>query len=137
MWGSLAIASFLGTTPKHETASLSDPVQINPAPLDPSIRFAEKIEANFEARRKELGVADELKGVLGVTTLMLVALGEQGIKTIADPAGCATDDLCGWIDDTSGTVTRNEGILHRFSVSRGEWECDAIVLHARTNAGWI
>ena len=114
---------------------MSDPVETNPAPPDPNARLTEQIEANFEARRKELGVADELKGIPGLTTLMLVAFGEQGIKTIADLAGCATDDLCGWIDDTSGTLTRHEGILHRFNVSRGE--CDAMVLHARIKAGWI
>jgi N utilization substance protein A len=97
--------------------------------------MAEQIEAKFEARRKELGVADELKGIPGLTTLMLVAFGEQGIKTIEDLAGCATDDLCGWIEGTSETVTRHEGVLHRFNVSRQE--CDAMILHARIKAGWI
>ena len=111
---------------------MSDPVETNPAP---NARLTEQIEANLEARRKELGVADELKDIPGLTTLMLVAFGEQGIKTIADLAGCVTDDLCGWIDDTSGTLTRHEGILHRFSVSRGE--CDAMVIHARIKVGWI
>jgi transcription termination/antitermination protein NusA len=114
---------------------LSDSVEINPAPPDPNTRLAEQIEANFEARRKELGVADELKAIPGLTTLMLVAFGEQGIRTVDDLAGCATDDLCGWIEDKSGTLTRHVGILHRFRVSRGE--CDAMVLHARTKAGWI
>src|SRR5215831_7418225 len=87
--------------------------------------LAEQIEAKFEAKRKELGVADELKEIPGLTTLMLVALGEQGIKTIEDLASRASDDLCGWIEDKSGTVTRYEGVLHRFSVSRKE--CDAMV----------
>jgi N utilization substance protein A len=114
---------------------MSDLVEIDPAPRDSNAPLAEQIEASFEARRKELGVADELKDFPGVTTLMLVAFGEQGIKTIDDLAGCATDDLCGWIEDTSGTLTRHEGILHRFSVSRGE--CDGIILHARIKAGWI
>jgi transcription termination/antitermination protein NusA len=114
---------------------LSDPVEIVPALPDPNAGLAEQIEANFEARRKELGVADDLKAIPGVTTLMLVALGEQGIKTIDDLAGCATDDLCGWIEDKSGMLTRHEGILHRFSVSRRE--CDAMILHARIRAGWI
>jgi hypothetical protein len=69
---------------------LSDPVETTSAPPDPDAHLAEQIEAEFEARRKELGVADELKGIPGLTTLMLVAFGEQGIKTIADLAGCAT-----------------------------------------------
>ena len=119
---------------KHETC-LPDPVETNPAPRDPTLGLAEQIEAKFEARRKELGVADELKEIPGLTTLMLVALGEQGIKTIEDLASRASDDLCGWIEDKSGTVTRYEGVLHRFSVSRKE--CDAMVLYARVKAGWI
>ncbi len=114
---------------------MSDPVETTPTPRDPNAPLAEQIEASFEARRKELGVADELKDIPGVTTLMLVAFGERGIKTIDDLAGCVTDDLCGWIEDTSGTLTRHEGILHRFNVSRGE--CDAMILYARIKAGWI
>ena len=46
----------------------------------------------------ELGVADELKEVDGVTTRMLVAFGENDIKTVEDLAGCATDDLVGWTE---------------------------------------
>jgi predicted flap endonuclease-1-like 5' DNA nuclease len=120
---------------KHETASLSDPVETPPAPRDPNAHLAEQIEAKFEAGRKELGVADELKSIPGLTTLMLVAVGEQGIHTIEDLAGCATDDLCGWIEDTSETPTRHEGVPHRFNVSRRE--CDAMILQARMKAGWI
>jgi N utilization substance protein A len=114
---------------------LADPADTNPELRDPNSRVAEEIEARVEARRKELGVADDLKEIPGITTLMLVALGEHGIKTIDDLAGCATDDLCGWIEDASGTVTEYEGALHRFSVSRGE--CDAMILRARIKAGWI
>jgi hypothetical protein len=43
--------------------------------------LADQIEASFDAKRKELGVADELRDIPGVTTLMLVAFGERGIKT--------------------------------------------------------
>jgi transcription termination/antitermination protein NusA len=92
-------------------------------------------EASFAAKRRELGIADELKSVPGVTTLMLVAFGTQGIKSIEDLAGCATDDLYGWIENKSGNVTRHAGILERFTVSRSE--CDAMILHARIKAGWI
>lgn len=92
-------------------------------------------EASFDARRRELEVADELKSIPGVTTLMLVAFGTQGIKSIEDLAGCATDDLYGWIEDKSGNVTRHAGILERFAVSRSD--CDTMVLYARKKVGWI
>ena len=114
---------------------MSDPFDTNAEPRDPNTLVAKQIEAKVEARRKELGVADDLKEIPGLTALMLVALGEHGIKTIDDLAGCATDDLCGWIEDKSGTVTRYDGVFHRFSVSRGE--CDTMVLFARIKAGWI
>jgi transcription termination/antitermination protein NusA len=92
-------------------------------------------EASFDAKRRELGVSDELKSIPGVTTLMLVAFGMQGIKSIEDLAGCATDDLHGWTEEQSGKATRHAGILDRFAVSRGE--CDGIISHARMKAGWL
>ena len=115
---------------KRVLVSMSAPLE-----TDPVHRSAEDTEFVFEAMRRELGVADELKDIPGITTLMLVAFGEQGIKSIEDLAGCATDDLHGWIEDKSGNVTKREGILGHFRVSRSE--CDAIILHARIKAGWI
>jgi transcription termination/antitermination protein NusA len=51
---------------------------------------------------KELGVEDSLKDVPGVTTQMLVAFGEHGIKSIEDLADCGTDDLDGWSESKDG-----------------------------------
>ena len=112
---------------------MSDSVE--PAPSYPKTRLVQGIEAKLEAKRIELGVADELKGIPGLTSLMLVAFGEHGIKTIEDLADCVTDDLCGWVEDSSGSLITHEGVLHRFDVSRTE--CDAMILHARVKAGWI
>ena len=114
---------------------MSDVMESGSARSTPIRAWSERTEANFNAKRIELGVADALKDIPGVTTLMLLAFGEQGIRSIEDLAGCATDDLYGWIEDEAGTVTRHEGILARFKVSRHE--CDEIILHARINAGWI
>jgi len=114
---------------------MSDTIETEPAPREPNRRWAKYTEADFEAQRIALGVADELRYIPDVTTLMLVAFGEQGIKSIEDLAGCATDDLCGWIEVGSGKVIRHDGILNCFKISRSE--CDAIILHARIKAGWI
>lgn len=95
----------------------------------------EHTEASFDAKLKDLGVADELKGIPGITTPMLMALGEQGIKTIEDFASCATDDLVGWIEEESGKITKHRGLLHRFWISPRE--CEAMILCARVEAGWI
>jgi len=93
------------------------------------------IEENSDAKRRELGVEDGLNDIPGVTTLMLVAFGEHGIKTIEDLADCATDDLDGWSELKGGKTIRHIGILDRFRVSRRD--CEAIIINARTKAGWF
>ena len=94
-----------------------------------------RIESEQDARRTELGVADELKEVDGVTTAMLVALGENDIKTIEDLAGCATDDLVGWTEGRGPEATRHKGALDGFELSRADAE--TIIMAARVKAGWI
>src|ERR1700686_108685 len=97
--------------------------------------YLAQIEAEYDAKRKELGVADELKEVPGVTARMLVALGENGVRTVDDLAGCATDDLAGWTERKDAETTRNPGILDGFDLTREE--CEAIIMQARLKAGWI
>jgi N utilization substance protein A len=97
--------------------------------------YLAKVEAEYDARRKELGVADELKEVPTVTAKMMVALGENGVKTVEDLAGCATDDLAGWTERKDGEATRNPGFLDGFDLTREE--CELIIMQARLKAGWI
>ncbi len=97
--------------------------------------ISRRIEAELDDKRKELGVADELKDVPGVTTQMLVALGENDVKTVEDLAGCATDDLAGWTERKDGETKREPGFLDGFDLSREE--CEAIIMQARLKAGWI
>jgi len=108
-------------------------------PTDPhktdEVGSSQPSEVNFDAKRKELGVEDSLKDVPGVTTQMLVAFGEQGIKSIEDLADCATDDLVGWSESKDGNTIRHAGILDRFKMSRED--CEAIIINARIKAGWI
>jgi transcription termination/antitermination protein NusA len=95
--------------------------------------YLAKVEEEYDAKRRELGVADDLKTVPGVTTKMLVAFGEHGIKTVDDLAGCATDDLAGWTERKDGETVRNPGILDGFEISREE--CEAIIMQARVKEG--
>ncbi|MEA2928111.1 MAG: transcription termination/antitermination protein NusA, partial [Hyphomicrobiales bacterium] len=92
-------------------------------------------EAELDSKRKELGVEDALTEVPGVTTAMLVHLGEDGIKTVEDLAGCATDDLAGWSERKDGEVTKHPGVLDGFELSREEIE--SLIMQARVKAGWI
>ena len=97
--------------------------------------YLARIEAENEARRTELGVADELKEIDGVTAAMLVAFGENDIKTVEDLAGCATDDLIGWTEGRGAEATRYKGALDDFDLSRAEAE--SMIMDARVKAGWI
>jgi len=92
-------------------------------------------EAELDAKRKELGVVDELREVEGVTTAIMVRLGENGIKTTDDLAGCATDDLFGWSERKDGENVREPGILDGFDLSRDDVE--TLIMRARVKAGWI
>jgi len=100
--------------------------------------FLEKQEAERDARRQELGVSDDLIRVAGVTTSMLVAFGEHGIKSLEDLADCATDDLIGWTErrkEKDSEPVRHKGVLEGFEIGRKEAE--DMILSARVLAGWI
>jgi N utilization substance protein A len=106
-----------------------------PLQFYPDLRDLSATEAALDARRTALGVEDALCDIPGIRAAMLVAFGENGIKTVEDLAGCATDDLIGWTEQSGGRVTTHRGILGETSLSRRE--CDAIILAARVRAGWI
>ena len=55
--------------------------------------YLEKKEAELQRRRVELGVTDELAAIEGLNSTMLVALGENAIKTLDDLADLAGDEL--------------------------------------------
>jgi N utilization substance protein A len=97
--------------------------------------YLAKLEAEQDARRVELGVADEVKEVPGVTMAMLVKLGENDVKSVEDLAGCATDDLIGWSERKDGETTKHAGFLDGLEISREEAE--TIIMAARVKAGWI
>jgi hypothetical protein len=119
----------------YEPITPADPHQTDLVPSSDPRRSSKRIEANLDAKRKELGVEDGLKNIPGVTTRMLVAFGKHGIKSIEDLADCATDDLIGWSETKDEKTIRHVGILSRFRVSRKD--CEAMIINARTKAGWF
>ncbi|MCK0069305.1 transcription termination factor NusA [Kordiimonas laminariae] len=78
-----------------------------------------------EAKRVELGVADELADVEGLTPQMLVALGEDEVKTLEDFAGCAADEL----------TSKEDGILKAFPLTQDE--ASDMIMATRVALGWI
>jgi transcription termination/antitermination protein NusA len=97
--------------------------------------YLARLEAEQDDRRKLLGVSDELRAIDGVTTAMLVKFGENGVKTVEDLAGCATDDLVGWTERKDGESTKHPGFLDGLDLSREEAE--AMIMAARVAVGWI
>ncbi len=95
--------------------------------------YLAKLDAELDAKRVELGVEDALREVPGVTTAILVEFGENGIKTVEDLAGCATDDLAGWSERKDGETTKHAGILEELSRE----EAEALIMQARVKMGWI
>ncbi len=58
-----------------------------------ALSFLEEQEVRAGERRRELGVDDALAGLEGLTTPMLVKLGEAGVKTLDDLGDLAGDEL--------------------------------------------
>ena len=97
--------------------------------------YLAKVEAELDERRKELGVADDLAKMEGLTGAMLVKFGENDVKSVEDLAGCATDDLVGWSERKDGETIRHAGYLDGIEISREEAE--ALIMRARLEAGWV
>jgi N utilization substance protein A len=97
--------------------------------------FLAKQEAELDAARKKLGVEDELREIDGMTTKMMVKVGEDGVKNIEDFAGYSADDLVGWKERKDGETKTFDGVLAGFDLSRTDAE--QMVMQARLKAGWI
>jgi N utilization substance protein A len=97
--------------------------------------FLERREQELDAKRKKLGVEDQVLELDGMTLEMLVKLGESEIKTMEDFAGCASDDLVGWHEKVDGESVRQPGFFDDFNIARPDAE--AMIIAARVKAGWI
>ncbi|PCH81598.1 MAG: transcription termination/antitermination protein NusA [Hyphomicrobiales bacterium] len=95
----------------------------------------DRIERELDVKRTELGVSDELREIEGLTTRMMVALGNDKIKTMEDFAGCASDDLVGWVERQDGESKRFEGTFSALDCSRTEAE--VMIMQARVYMGWV
>ncbi len=97
--------------------------------------YLEKLAAELDAKRRELGVEDALATAPGITLPMAVALGEKDVKTLEDFAGLVADDLRGWFETKNGERVREPGILDSFNLTQEQ--ADDLILQARIAAGWI
>jgi N utilization substance protein A len=97
--------------------------------------YLDKEAAEFDARRRELGVEDGVLEVEGVTLPMAVAFGEKEVKTLEDLAGLVPDDIRGYYESKDGERVREAGILDDFNLSPEDAE--GLIMRARVAAGWI
>jgi N utilization substance protein A len=97
--------------------------------------FLDKIAAEFDAKRVELGVEDGLLEIEGVTLPIAVALGEGDVKSVEDLAGLVPDDLRGWFETKNGERVREPGILEAFGLE--PQDAELLIMRARVAMGWI
>ena len=100
-----------------------------------AVDFVEKQNAELDAERKEMGVADDLAAIEGLSPAMLVALGKDDMKTLEDFAGCVPDDLIGWFETVDRKRVRQPGTLDGFDLTNEEAEY--LIMTGRVAAGWI
>jgi N utilization substance protein A len=97
--------------------------------------YLEREAAEYDAKRRELGVEDALLEIEGVTLPMAVALGENDVKTVEDLAGLVPDDLRGWFETKNGERVREPGYLEAFGLDAADAEL--LIMRARVAMGWI
>ena len=97
--------------------------------------WLEAEKKKLDARRRELGVDDTLAGLEGLDLKMVVTLGENGVKSIEDFAGCVTDDLTGWTERVDGEKKHYDGILEAYKLK--PQDAEALIMRARVAAGWV
>src|SRR5499427_2650291 len=97
--------------------------------------YLDKIAAEYDGKRRDLGVDDALLEIEGVTLPMAVALGEGDVKTVEDLAGLVPDDLRGWFETKNGERVREAGILESFGLE--PQDAELLIMRARVAMGWI
>jgi N utilization substance protein A len=98
--------------------------------------FLEREAAEYDEKRRALGVEDAVLDIDGVTLPISVALGEGEVKTVEDLAGLVPDDLRGWYESKDGGErVREHGVLESFNLSPEAAE--AIIMRARVAMGWV
>ena len=82
--------------------------------------YVEKQNAEFNARKKELGIDDRLIE-LGLDRNLIVKMAENGVKTLDDFADLASDELLDILGENTMTAH----------------DADALIMKAREKLGWF
>ena len=83
-----------------------------------ALTYLEEQDKVLDEKRKELGVSDDLFNVEGLSASMVVALGENGVKTLDDLADLAGDELREYVGERNiGETAANDIIM----AARAHW----------------
>jgi N utilization substance protein A len=80
--------------------------------------FLEEQDVRNDERRKELGVADALAAIDGLSSSQVVTLGEKGVKTLDDLADLAGDELIDLLGKDSLTLDQANAVI---MAARAHW----------------
>jgi N utilization substance protein A len=83
--------------------------------------FVENRNAEFVKQSESLGIDESLKSIAGLDQDMILSLANNGIKNLEDLADLAADELI---------EALGENVL-------SETEANAVIMNARTQAGWF
>ncbi len=98
--------------------------------------YLDRVAAENDAKRRELGVEDAVMELEGMTPSFAVKLGEEGVKTVEDVAGLVPDDITGYREaGPDGKPVWVEGILKKGEMRKDD--AQMFVMKARVAAGWI
>ena len=98
--------------------------------------FLDRVAAENDTRRRELGVEDDVMELDSMTPSFAVKLGEQGVKTVEDVAGLVPDDITGYREPgPDGKPVWVEGILKKGEMRKDD--AQMFIMKARVIAGWI
>ena len=98
--------------------------------------YLDRVAAENDAKRRELGVEDEVMELEGMTPSFAVKLGQQGVKSVEDVAGLVPDDITGYREPgPDGKPVWVEGILKKGEMRKDD--AQMFVMKARVVAGWI
>ncbi|QDY71455.1 transcription termination factor NusA [Qingshengfaniella alkalisoli] len=97
--------------------------------------FIEAVNKQALDKARELGVEDSLVEFDGLTPQMILALAEDGVKTLEDFATCADWELAGGWTTVDGQRVKDDGVLEKFDM--GLEEAQNLVMTARVQLGWV
>ncbi len=97
--------------------------------------FINKENEELEQKCKELGIKDDLLEIEELSLKMIVALGENDVKSLEDFAYCSSDDLLGWDEKVGEEKIHENGILEGFDITYSQ--ANDLIMSSRIKLGII